>query len=187
MEENKRTIERLRNPSPEEREKYTDAYFNDLIDALEKGVHSYETMLEMLIDKPQGKPKGRPKKTDEPHRLIPRMATITVKEYATALSPNISGHAYLAVLDEEFFKQTGFDENNGALIVKDHPGDQDTLTSLRTSKDIKSLDYTLLRSIYTIIYQQKEDVLAPGTYVIDEMELARFLGIQINKEMPIHC
>lgn len=45
IERSKELINKLKNPTPEEKYKYTDSYFNDLIEALEKGIISYETML----------------------------------------------------------------------------------------------------------------------------------------------
>lgn len=45
IEKNKELIYKLKNPTPEEKYKYTEAYFKDLIDSLEQGIASFELML----------------------------------------------------------------------------------------------------------------------------------------------
>lgn len=48
IERSKKLIDELKNPTPDEKYKYTETYFKDLINSLEKGIISYESMLKSL-------------------------------------------------------------------------------------------------------------------------------------------
>lgn len=111
--------------------------------------------------------------------LFHNTAHITDKEYRFALSPLPNPHAYIQQLDAEFFQQLEFDEQNGTMRLKDDFLEEVTLQNAVTRSNIKELDMSLLRSLYTIIYRYASKI-DTNTVTVDMPTLANHLGINVR-------
>ena len=106
---------------------------------------------------------------------------ITDKNFKHALSPLPNQHAYIQQIDSNFFEQLEFDPDNGTMWMKNNFLEPVTLQNLITRSNIKELDMSLLRSLYTLIFYHysKTGINATTVYL---PALAKHLGINVRGE-----
>ena len=106
---------------------------------------------------------------------------ITDKHFKHALTPLPNQHAYIQQIDKNFFEQLEFDPDNGIMWMKNNFLEPVTLQSLITRSNIKELDMSFLRSLYTVIFHQysKTGISAITVYL---PALAKHLGINVRGE-----
>ena len=128
-----------------------------------------------------------PKKQAEREGAITELgfysATITDKYYRYALTPLENNAAYIQQLDEDFIQQLEFNPENGVMSFKSKRHEPIKIRNAVTNRSIKNLDLQLLRSLYTIIYNNATNI-STDTVTVYLPTLTEHLGIRINNSKP---
>ena len=110
----------------------------------------------------------------KPHQN--RLATPVKKEYQGALNKG----GFIGILDENFINTIDFSE--GIARLKGDITQKFTIDTLRKKEvENKDFDYILLKSLYSIIFQAKENIEG-NTIRINRKDLENFTGIQSRGE-----
>lgn len=115
--------------------------------------------------------------------IKPYSLTITDKIYRHALTPYKNASAYIQQLDDNFIKQLEFDPETATMSFKNQEYEPIAIQHENTREDFKELDLQLLRSLYTVIYNNYKSI-DTSTVSIYLPKLCEHLGVNINTGKP---
>jgi len=131
------------------------------------------------------KPSKRKRAKETAITALPdNVALITAKQHAHALTPVKNSTAYIQQLQADYIDTLIFDNETGRIQFKgENFHEEVTLQKLSTRQAVKELDLPLLRSLYTVIYNNAE-MIRGGEVSVYVPTLCRHLDIDIQTGKP---
>lgn len=138
-----------------------------------------------LTQKAPKKPSKRKQAEETAITALPdNVALITAKHHAHAFTPVKNPTAYIQQLQADYIDTLIFDNETGRIQFKgENFHEEVTLQKLSTRQAVKELDLPLLRSLYTVIYNNAE-MIRGGEVSVYVPTLCRHLDIDIQTGKP---